>query len=238
MASASAPSAQLRYRCLLLDHDDTTVRSTEEIHYPAHVESLRELRPDLEPVTLHGWFERNHAPGVSKYLKSLFSEEQMEREHAIWVRAMERMQPHFYEGMPELLAEFRARGGRVAVISHSPAEVIWRHYEAHPEIERIRPDLVLGWDNDPERRKPSTWPALHALEQLGMAPHETLVLDDLSPGVKMGKGAGVAVAASGWGHRVPVIEEYMRQECDHFFGSVQELSEFLLGAEAAHVAAL
>ena len=36
----------------------------------------------------------------------------------------------------------------VAVVSHSPADVIQRHYDAHPFAEQIRPDLVLGWDQD------------------------------------------------------------------------------------------
>ena len=35
----------------------------------------RQLRPDLEAVSLAEWFERNHRPGVSKYLKSLFTED-------------------------------------------------------------------------------------------------------------------------------------------------------------------
>jgi len=47
----------MRYRLLLLDHDDTTVASTETIHYPAHIESIRSIRPDLEPCSLEKWFE-------------------------------------------------------------------------------------------------------------------------------------------------------------------------------------
>jgi hypothetical protein len=31
----------MRYPCLVLDHDDTLVRSTPEIHYPSFVEALR-----------------------------------------------------------------------------------------------------------------------------------------------------------------------------------------------------
>lgn len=220
----------LRYRVLLLDHDDTTVRGTEEVHYPAHVESLRILRPDLTPVSLPEWFLRNHEPGISSYLKSIFSPEQMDEEHQIWLRAMESRLPGFYCGMAELLSEFRSRGGRIAVVSHSPAETIWRHYEAHPLADRIRPDVVLGWDHDAQKRKPSVWPALQALEQLNAAPSEALVLDDLSPGVKMAKAAGISAAAAGWGHAVPEIREYMKQECKHYFSSVQEFSDFLLGS--------
>ena len=34
------------------------------------------------------------------------------------------------------------------MVSHSPAHVIQRHYDAHPWAEYIRPDLILGWDQD------------------------------------------------------------------------------------------
>lgn len=226
---AATPTPPLRFRCLLLDHDDTTVKSTKEIHHPAHVESVKVLRPELLPCSLEEWFEKNHDPGVSKYLASLFSPEQMHQEHEIWLQAMASNLPPFYDGMAETLAAFRARGGLLAVVSHSPAGVIARHYDAHPLAAEIYPDLILGWDSDPTRRKPAPWPALHALERLGVAPSEALVLDDLSPGASMARTVGVRVAAAGWGHTVTSIEEYMRRECDHYFSSVPEFSNFLLG---------
>lgn len=230
MSSFQAFQRPLRFRVLLLDHDDTTVRGTEEVHYPAHVESVRILRPDLEPVSLHGWFMKNHEPGVSCYLKSLFSAEQMKEEHEIWVRAIEAKMPSFYEGMAETLSEFRSRGGLIAVISHSPTHAIWKHYKEHPLADKICPDLVLGWDNDPQKRKPAAWPAIHALEQLQASASEALVIDDLSPGVKMAKAAGITSAGAGWGHSVPAVEEYMRRECEHYFSSVEEFSNFLLAS--------
>lgn len=225
---AHANSRRLRYRCLLLDHDDTTVRGTEELHHPAHVESVRALRPDLEPCTLEEWFEKNHEPGVYRYLSSLFTPEQMEEEHRIWTDAMRGCTPTFYDGMADTLAEFRSLGGLLAVISHSPKDHIERNYEAHPRADEIRPDIILGWNDDPQRRKPSPWPALHVLEVFGVAPEEALVLDDLSPGVKMAKAAGVHVAASGWGHSVPKVEEYMKTECNFFFDTVEDFASFLL----------
>ena len=33
------------FKCLILDHDDTAVASTPAIHYPAHLEAMRVLRP-------------------------------------------------------------------------------------------------------------------------------------------------------------------------------------------------
>lgn len=92
MAGPAAPSSEventsekseknisLRYKCLIFDHDDTSVASTAAIHYPAHCAAVRELLPerlvenggDL-PVTLEGWFKVNHNPGVAEYLKSVF----------------------------------------------------------------------------------------------------------------------------------------------------------------------
>ena len=35
----------LRYPCLVLDHDDTVVRSEATVNYPAFLQALRELRP-------------------------------------------------------------------------------------------------------------------------------------------------------------------------------------------------
>lgn len=236
-SSTSGTQCKPRYKCLLLDHDDTTVRGTEEVHYPAHVESLRILRPDLEPCSLQEWFEKNHDPGVSAYLGSLFSNEQMVKEQEIWRRAMMGVVPSFYVGMPELLAEFRARGGRVAVVSHSPDDVVWRAYNAQPLGDCIRPDLVLGWDDDPKKRKPAVWPALHALERLGIDPGDALVLDDLAPGVKMGKAAGITVAGAGWGHSSPTIKAYMKRECDQYFANISEFAEFLLGGNVGKVPA-
>merc|ERR1712129_88854 len=130
--------------------------------------------------------------------------------------------PRFYKGFAEFLSRFRGLGGKVAVISHSPAEVIARHYAAHSRAAEIRPDFILGWDTNPERRKPSAWPALHALQQLGVAPDEAVVLDDLSPGIRMARAAGIQAAAAGWGHAVPTIQQDMRHECDHYLSTVDE----------------
>ena len=35
---------ELRVRCLVLDHDDTVVKSTPEINFPAFLRSLKDLR--------------------------------------------------------------------------------------------------------------------------------------------------------------------------------------------------
>ena len=43
----------MRYKCLVLDHDDTTVvNSTATIHYPCFCEFLKEVRPQATHYTL------------------------------------------------------------------------------------------------------------------------------------------------------------------------------------------
>ena len=37
----------LRYRCLVLDHDDTTVDSTRSVTYPQFREAMAHFRPEI-----------------------------------------------------------------------------------------------------------------------------------------------------------------------------------------------
>ena len=41
----------LNYRCLVLDHDDTVVRSEETVNYPSFLEALKVLR-GIHPLVL------------------------------------------------------------------------------------------------------------------------------------------------------------------------------------------
>eukprot|EP01052_Picozoa_sp_SAG31_P025849 SAG31_NODE_2295_length_5989_cov_3.461630_2_plen_145_part_00 len=120
-------------------------RSTAEVHYPAHCASVKALRPDLTPCSLDEWLLHNHSQeGVLGYLHSVFPHPgMMEEEHRIWREATDRTTPSFFDGMPELLAEFRALGGRIAVVSHSHEDIIRRHYRSHPLLaDAVETDLL------------------------------------------------------------------------------------------------
>mmetsp|Transcript_18953 Transcript_18953/g.34219 ORF Transcript_18953/g.34219 Transcript_18953/m.34219 type:complete len:227 (-) Transcript_18953:57-737(-) len=216
----------LQWQILLLDHDDTAVDSTARIHYPAHVAALNELRPDLEPVSFEGWVSVCHQPGVKEYMAQLFDKKAGHREHEIWRSFTTTMVPEFYDGMLALLQEYVDRGGKIYVVSHSEEDVIRSHY-ARAGAEHLIAG-VFGWNEDAEWRKPSPRPALYALEKHGVRAANALVVDDLSPGVKMAKAAGIRVVGAGWGHRVPEVRDYMRSNCDMFCDSVAELRSILL----------
>jgi beta-phosphoglucomutase-like phosphatase (HAD superfamily) len=218
----------LPFRCLLVDHDDTAVESTAAIHYPAHVESLRVLRPGRTPPTCDEWMLHNFR-GVMEYLQGelALTPEELEQELVIWRSFTTTRVPPFFPGILPLLRDFQAAGGRVAVISHSEADVIAAHYRAGAEAA-VTPDLVFGWDNDASRRKPSPWPVREALSAFACPPDAALVVDDLRPGILMARSAGVPFAAAGWGHRIPEIERLMRAESDHYCASVEELRRLIL----------
>ncbi|OHD20103.1 MAG: hypothetical protein A2V99_08980 [Spirochaetes bacterium RBG_16_67_19] len=218
----------LRFVCLILDHDDTAVDSTSEVHYPAHVEAMRILRPGRAPVSLEGWFLKNFHPGIMPYLLQELglNAEELVRELEIWRSFTASRTPRFFAGFLETLGEYRRRGGKIAVISHSDPEVIRAHYRAAGPLD---PDLVFGWDDEEEKRKPSPWPARQVLAGLGLPASRALILDDLKPGVLMAREAGVAVAAAGWAHRIPAIREYMQSNCLAYFETVGAFRDYLLG---------
>ncbi len=219
----------LRYRCLVLDHDDTAVDGSATIHHPAHVETMRRLRPDEDPIDLDGWFRHNFDPGIMAFLREVvgLDEEELALEFAVWREYTRRGTPRFYPGFSELLQRYRAAGGRLAVVSHSEAHDIRRHYRANPVAARCLPDVVFGWDDDERRRKPSPWPVRQVLDAFGLEPQEVLVVDDLKPGVLMARAAGVPVAAAGWAHQIPEIRRYMEAHCVAYFETVADLARFV-----------
>ena len=221
----------MRYRCLILDHDDTSVESTSEIHYPAHVETMKRMRPDIEPVDLDTWMLKNFNPGVMEYFTGElgFTEAEIKDEYHIWREFNENRNPEFFPGIIELISEFQSKGGTVAVVSHSEEDMIRRHYSVNGN--GVFPDIIFGWDYDPAKRKPSVWPVERIIGQYGFSRESMLMVDDLKPGVTMARNAGIRIAGAGWGHSIPEIENSMRKECDYYFNSIPDFSDFLFGEE-------
>ncbi len=222
--------AATRYRCLILDHDDTAVDSTRRVHYPAHLRVMEMLRPGREVADLDTWFAKNFHPGIAAYLENelAMSPSELELEHRIWREFTARVTPHFYPGFLEALAAFRDRGGLISVVSHSESHVIRAHYAAAADGHRVMPDLVFGWELGPDQRKPRPYPVHETLRRLALDPGDVLVVDDLKPGVDMAKAAGVDVAAAGWGHDLPQVRDFMRRECVTYFATVDEFAGFIL----------
>ena len=219
----------MRYKCVILDHDDTVAESSRAIHHPAHREVMRLMRPELRPLDFDEWMLKNFEPGVMEYLQGELGMDtaEIQVEHGIWRSFSARQDAPFFDGVVELLEEFAIHGS-IAVVSHSEVDVIERNY-AFASQGRVKPDLIYGWDFDPKRRKPSPWPVHEILRRLGLSEEEVIVVDDLKPGVEMAREAGVAIAGAGWAYDIPRIRSYMRAMCDFYFDTVAALHSHLLG---------
>ena len=217
----------LKYKCLVLDHDDTVVNSTATVHYPSFVEYMKAYHPRVH-LTLEEYFRYNFDPGVVPMFTDIcgLTEEEMRDEERYWKEYVAHHIPEAYPGIREILQEQRARGGLITVVSHSFSEYILRDYRKNDLPE---PDLVFGWEQPLERRKPQPWPLEEIMRRYELAASELLMIDDLKPGFDMAEACGVDFAAVGWSNDIPEIERFMRRNSRLYFKTVAELSTFLEG---------
>ena len=218
----------MKYKCLVLDHDDTIVSSTAEIHFPCFMEylALTGREKALREYDLNTYLVRNFHPGITSILKDELGmdEAEMQAEIDYWANYVKTRIPTAYEGIGEIISDFRKNGGIVAVDSHSLERYIRRDFE-HNGLPL--PDVIYGWDIPDEERKPSPYTLFDLMKRYGLSPSEILVVDDLKPGYDMARGAGVDFAAAGWAYSVEEIESFMREHCDYYLKSVDELRSLL-----------
>lgn len=216
-----------KYKCLVLDHDDTVVDSSASIHYPSFVEYLKIARPHLaDKYTLEEYFEKNFEPGILELFTDEIGlcDEELKDEETFWREYVKNHIPNAYEGMKEIIADFKAGGGIVVVDSHSLTDNIIRDYKANGLPE---PDRIYGWDIPKEMRKPSPGTLLDLMERYDLRPEDILVVDDLKPGYDMARAAGVDIAAAGWAHNVRGIADFMKENCEYFCKSPEDLRKIL-----------
>jgi phosphoglycolate phosphatase/pyrophosphatase PpaX len=216
----------LRYRCLILDHDDTVVKSTPEIHYPSFVDSLKELRPDMTPLSLEEFVSYCFNPGFGELCRDImkFSDEEQNYQYEMWKNSAINKIPDFYTGFPELIKEYKEAGGLITVVSHSEKGLIARDYRLKCGLE---PDLIFGWEQEEHKRKPSPYPVMEIMKRLELKNDELLMIDDLKPGLDMARSCNVAFAAAGWSHITPEIKAYMETNSDYYFSTVAAFREFI-----------
>ena len=216
----------MRYRCLILDHDDTVVKSTPEIHYPSFVDALKELRPDMTPLSLEEFVSYCFNPGFGELCRDImkFSDEEQNYQYEMWKNSAINKIPDFYPGFPELIKKYKEAGGLITVVSHSEKELIARDYRLKCGLE---PDIIFGWEQEAHKRKPSPYPVMEIMKRLELKNDELLMIDDLKPGLDMARSCNIAFAAAGWSHITPEIKEYMEANSDYYFSTVAAFREFI-----------
>lgn len=198
----------MNYSCLVLDHDDTLVKSTDQIHYPAFCHTLAILRPHT-PISREDFKEACAFPGFLPLCVDTygFTQEELDFELQDWLSFVKEKIPDPHEGFRELLTQFRALGGVLCVVSHSDESLIRRDYRHHFGFE---PDYI--YDLNYPHQKPSPAPLLDLMEKTGFSPTDLLVVDDLPPGKEMAEKAGVDFVFAGWSDTAPSVYKQMNEE--------------------------
>ena len=218
----------LKYKCLVLDHDDTVVQSEATINYPYFCYILDQFRPG-QTITLeeyiHGCFHLGFAQMCRE--KYQFTEEELVEEYLGWKEYIRTNMPAPYPGIDAVIRRQKEMGGLVCVVSHSSAENITRDYKTH---FGILPDDIYGWDYPEHQRKPNPYPLEQIMKRYDLSAQDLLVVDDMKPACEMADKVGVQVAFAQWGKAdSPEICAQMQKSCQFSFKTPKDLEDFLFG---------
>ena len=214
----------IRYRCLILDHDDTVVRSTKEIHYPAFVEMLSILRPHLQ-ISIDEFISYNFTIGFLGLCKDVLklNDAEMEIEYRIWKKYTRNTIPKSFPDMKELLVKFKQQG-IIVVSSHSESYEIKRDYLENFGFE---PDHIFGWDIEESLRKPNPF-CIEALKEYYQFENKDLImLDDSKSGYLMCKAANIPFIGNCYYESSQEIKSFFYQNADFTVDTVKDLYPIL-----------
>lgn len=188
-----------RYRCLVLDHDDTAVMSTPNVHYPSFIDTMKKLRPDVPPIEEEAYFRMWFDSNFDHYCKNVlrFTSEEEDFQLSNWRGYVERIIPAFHDGMEDIIRRQIAEGGLVCVVSHSYSHYIKRDYEA---AGLPQPHCMLGWEIGADKQKPHPYPLEYIAQKYNLAPSDILMVDDLKPGYDMSQAFGCDCALALWSY--------------------------------------
>ena len=220
----------IKYKCLVLDHDDTVVQTMKTLSYPFFCQELEYFRPGAF-MTLEDYILQCHKLGFAELCRQIYSftDEEMKLEHNMWMEYILSHIPAPYPGMDRIIRRFKEAGGILCVVSHSHVDNIQRDYAAHFGIQ---PDRIYGWELPPEQRKPNPWPLEDIMQCYSLTPKDILVVDDMQLACRMAEPLGVAVAYAGWsGMGVAEVEREMKEQCTFSFTHTDELEAFLFEEE-------
>jgi len=215
-----------KYRCLVLDHDDTVVQSMKTLSYPFWCMELELFRPGVTQ-SLEDYILECHNRGFAGLCRDCFhfTDEELKKEHGMWMEYVMTHVPDPYPGIKKIIHRQRAEEGLICVVSHSHADNILRDYRTHFGME---PDAVYGWELPPHQRKPDPYPLEDIMRRYSLKLEEILVVDDMKLACQMADPLDIRVAYSGWnGLGIGEIEEEMRSLCAYSFDSTEKLYKFL-----------
>ena len=216
----------LRYKCLVLDHDDTVVQTEKAIGYPYFKEYIERVRPG------HSLTYPEYVADCNNMIfadmcrrKWQFTDEELLEEYLGWKAYSLQHMPPIFPGIDRIIHRQKEEGGLVCVSSLSSRDNITRDYAEHFGMQ---PDVIYDYDLPQEQRKPNPYSLLDIMARYDLAPEEILVVDDLKLAWRMAHPLGVPVAFAAWGKQeFPELAEEMRTLCDFSFDTTESLEHFL-----------
>ncbi|MBQ7415589.1 MAG: HAD family hydrolase [Oscillospiraceae bacterium] len=218
--------AMLKFKCLVLDHDDTVVQSEKTIGYPCFCQTLSRLRPEAV-LTFEDYVMGCHNLGFVAMCREKwqFTDEELKVEYQDWMEFIRVNQPVPFPGIERIIRRQKKEGGLICVVSHSNSVNIRRDYETN---FHILPDRIYGCELPKEQQKPAAYPLEDIMRRYELSAEQLIVVDDMKLAWKMSKPLGVPFAFAAWSKaEFPQLTEDMRSISDFTFDSVAELEKFL-----------
>ena len=216
----------LKYKCLVLDHDDTVVQTERHLGYPYFKEYLDKIRPGSN-ITFEKYVQDCNSMVFAEMCRVHWNmtQEECEEEYKGWCQFYRTSHHPIFPGIERIIHRQREEGGLVCVVSLSPAQDILRDYEEHFGIV---PDALYDHDMPHHMRKPNTYPLEDLMKRFSLKPEEILVVDDMKLAWMMAEPLGVDVAYAAWSKtEFPELTTEMREICAYAFDSTEDLEKFL-----------
>ena len=216
----------LKYKCLVLDHDDTVVQTERHLGYPYFKEYLNRIRPEND-LTFEQYVTDCSSMVFAQMCRTCWNmtDEECEQEYKGWCQFYRTSYHPVFDGIEEIIRLQKEAGGLVCVVSLSPAPDILRDYQEHFGIV---PDALYDHDMPHHMRKPNPYPLEDLMKRFSLKPEDILVVDDMKLAWMMAEPLGVDVAYAAWSKTdFPQLTTDMREICTYSFDTTEELKKFL-----------
>ncbi len=194
MSSANSTSSRAAARGVLFDMDGVLV-GTEELKARAHFETVRRHGGNLAPEYYGEVMGQSHEAAAMAFIRASGADLEPTRYAEVFRSVYGDLLGGGVELLPgarSLVSVLQKRGYRLAVVSSS---LQWMMDEVLSQTglgELF--DAAVSAD-DVKEEKPSPEPYLKALSDLGLEPHQAVVVEDSESGVASAIAAGIAVIA-------------------------------------------
>ena len=216
----------LKYRCLVLDHDDTVVQTERTIGYPYFRDFIQHIRPGC--TLSFEEYVRNCNNMIFADMctqRWQMTEEEQKEEYLGWKVYSRENIPEVCPGIQRVIQRHKEAGGILCVSSLSTREIIERDFLHH---FGMLPDAIYDYDLPPHQRKPDPYALNQIMEQFHVKPEEILMVDDMKLGCLMAQSVGAHTAFAAWSKQeFPALWKEMENLCDYTFNTAEELESFL-----------